>query len=346
MAKILIADTVPAHYNAIISAINSGYGSDITSQIKVMATLNSCIAEANSDENIISIIRSYTDLSSAVPLLTPLYNRVLGFYPLGSNTFQQLNVFTNEEPPVIVTSGAGDLENQNNTGYGKGLEFWDYDLDTSQAGDLSSFSNGVIAGKLLKIKDTLQCSWWEARYRARATALQTESNRLNNGWDLYNGYGKIDVDKAIAYKGVIPLDPYLYNTDFITDLETENETLTNENLELTEENETLTNEILELTEENESLESQLAIIEFTEDVEGFTITKVTDFGTLTAGKISDVQILDNKVRCKVDYYINSESLEKLYVYSENVEFYERKIIDYIYKHFCINQEISEDNLIT
>ena len=332
MAKILIADTVPAHYNAIISAINSGYGSDITSQIKVMATLNSCIAEANSDENIISIIRSYTDLSSAVPLLTPLYNRVLGFYPLGSNTFQQLNVFTNEEPPVIVTSGAGDLENQNNTGYGKGLEFWDYDLDTSQAGDLSSFSNGVIAGKLLKIKDTLQCSWWEARYRARATALQTESNRLNNGWDLYNGYGKIDVDKAIAYKGVIPLDPYLYNTDFITDLETENETLTNENLEL--------------TEENETLETQLALFELVENVEGFQISKVTDYGTLTAGKISDVQILDNKVRCKVDYFINTESLVKQYVYSENVEFYERKVIDYIYKHFCINQEISEDDLIT
>lgn len=339
MIRVLIADTLPDHYNKIIAGINSGYGSDISSQIEVKGTLNLCITEANSNENIISIIRSYTDLNTAVPLLTPLYSRVLGFYPLGSNIFQQLYVFTNEEPPVIVTSGAGDLENQNNTGYGKGLEFWDWDLTHDFPEDYSSFSNGYIAGKLLKIKDTLECTWWEARYRARATALQTESNRLNNGWDLYNGYGKIDVDKAIAYKGVIPLDPYLYDEDYITGLQSDI-------LDLTSDNETLTSENLALTAENETLDTQLALLEFVENVDGFQISKVTDYGTLTAGKISDVQILDNKVRCKVDYYINSESLEKLYVYSENVEFYERKIIDYIYKHFCINQEISENNLIT
>jgi hypothetical protein len=339
MIRILIADNIESHYNAIISAINSGYGSDISDQIQVYPNLELCLAEANTNNNIISIVRSYSGVSGVVSLLSPLYNRVLGFYPLGSNTFQQLNVFTNEEPPVIVTSGAGDLENQNNTGYGKGLEFWDWDLTNDFPEDSSSFSNGYIAGKLLKIKDTLQCSWWEARYRARATALQTETNRLNLGWDLYNGYGKIDVDKAIAYKGVIPLDPYIYNDDYITGLQSDI-------LDLTSDNETLTSENLALTEENETLETQLALFELVENVEGFQISKVTDYGTLTAGKISDVQILDNKVRCKVDYFINTESLVKQYVYSENVEFYERKVIDYIYKHFCIKQEISEDDLIT
>ena len=127
--------------------------------------------------------------------------------------FAEVFVFQTNEPPVIITSGAGDEELRNNTSYGKGLEFWDQDLNTpTPAEDQSSFSNGYVLGKLLKIKDTLNCTWWEARYRARITADRTEPNRVTSSWDLRNGYGKINVDAAIAYTGLVPSDPYVEST--------------------------------------------------------------------------------------------------------------------------------------
>lgn len=208
MIRIIIWDTPGSvHANGIIQAINSGYGSDISAQIEVLSS--GAFDRAASDSNIIAILRSYTGVSGYVSSAQNVYPRVLTFFPMGSNTFELLTVFQNEEPPVIVTSGAGDYEEKNNTGYGNGLEFWDRDNNWNDGGDESSYSNGYVLGKLLKIKDTLNCSWWVARYIARMTADRTESNRQNWLWDLRNGYGKINVDKAIAYKGFIPDDPYL-----------------------------------------------------------------------------------------------------------------------------------------
>lgn len=161
-----------------------------------------------------ALIRSTTGVTNYINDALLMYPRILFFFPLGSNDYVKLNIFDTEEPPVIVITGAGDEEGRNNTAYGNGLEFWDYDLSQAQepTPDQSSFSNGIILGKLLKIKHTLNCSWWEARWRARITADRNEPNRETFPWDLKNGYGRINVEKAINFKGYIPPDPYAHST--------------------------------------------------------------------------------------------------------------------------------------
>lgn len=166
---------------------------------------------AINNQNVEALIRSTTGVANYINDAWQLYPRILYFFPMGSNSFTELNIFSFEEPPVIVTTGAGDEEGRNNTGYGKGLEFWDWDLTQTEepSEDQSSFSNGIILGKLLKIKHTLNCTWWEARWRARITADRTEPNRETHPWDKKNGYGRINVQRAISFKGLIPPDPYL-----------------------------------------------------------------------------------------------------------------------------------------
>ena len=105
---------------------------------------------------------------------------------------------------MIVTCGAGVASATNNqTGYGNGLEFWDRESVGAAGTAESSYSNGVIAGKLYSIKAALGCNWWEARYRARMTASNGGS------WNKYDGYGVINVSAAIAYGSGIAEDPYL-----------------------------------------------------------------------------------------------------------------------------------------
>ncbi len=187
---------------------------DITDQNLInIPSYDEAKAYCINNQDVEAFIRSTTGVQNYVNDAMVLYPRVLMFFPLGSNNFEELNIFQNEEPPIIVTSGAGDEEGKNNTGYGKGLEFWDWDLQQTQepSADQSSFSNGIVLGKLIKIKHTLNCTWWEARWRARITADRNEPNRQNHPWDLRNGYGRINVERAINYKGYIPPDPYVNN---------------------------------------------------------------------------------------------------------------------------------------
>ena len=62
-----------------------------------------------------------------------------------------------------------------------------------------SYATPYTAGMLAFIRDSLQCSWWEARYRMRVTAT---------GATQYSAFGKPDVLAAINYSGSIPADPY------------------------------------------------------------------------------------------------------------------------------------------
>jgi hypothetical protein len=209
--KILIAD-IPNTQHAldIKQSIIDGYGSDISSDIEIVSSdLQTTINSATEDT--VMIVHSYSGVTSKVNMSQEVYPNLLVFMPLGSNTFTQLNLFAETNPPLIVTCGAGDFEERNNTGYGNGLEFWDEDLIWNDGDDQSSFSNGKIAGKLLKIKDTLNCDWWTARYLARSTADRNEPNRETSLWDLRNGYGKINVQAAIEAFGTveIPEDPHL-----------------------------------------------------------------------------------------------------------------------------------------
>ncbi len=251
MVRIIISDEFGQHGIDIKTAISNGYSSDISAQIQIIGGWSASFAEAQSNANIVALIRSTSGVAGYVTNASSICPRVQTFFPLGSNVFEELNVFANNEPPVIITSGAGDEELRNNTGYGKGLEFWDQDLSTpTPADDQSSFSNGYVLGKLLKIKDTLNCTWWEARYRARETADRNEPNRVTSPWDLRNGYGKINVNAAVAYVGLIPPDPYLPDA-----LAIENAALQLANDNLTAYSITLQNNIAELTIDNAALQA-------------------------------------------------------------------------------------------
>lgn len=146
-----------------------------------------------------ALVRSLTGLNSYISTAQNLYPNTQVFMPLGSNS--DIEITNPSYISCIITTGAGDIDND--TAYGNGLEFWDDDLDGNVNIDSSSFANGVVAGKILYIKETLNCTWWEARYRARMTA----SN--NGNWNKYSGYGKIDKYAAVNWIGVIPEDPYL-----------------------------------------------------------------------------------------------------------------------------------------
>lgn len=196
--RVLVPGSFPDHEAVVKSAISFGYGSDISSQILVVnGNLGTALAQAAAT-GAIAAVYSYGGLPNYIAIANVYYPGIQSFMPLGSNSPMLIGLPTSI--PLIVTCGAGD--SKNDTAYGPGLEFWDDDNDGDPNVDASSFSNGTICGKLLKIKDTKNCSWWEARFRARKTAT-------NGGiWDQFNGYGKIDVTAALAYAGGIDPDPY------------------------------------------------------------------------------------------------------------------------------------------
>lgn len=199
--RIIISDTIlTGHPESVRAGILAEYSGIIQAEIEIRDSgFVADIAYAQSI-NAIEIVRSIADLNSCIETALLYYRNIQSFFAFLSNDHTEEAVPTSI--PNVITVGAGVLANE--TAYGQGLEFWDYDLDMVDP-DLSSFSNGRVAGKILKIKDTLGCSWWEARYRARMTASE------NGVWSLYNGYGKIDVAKALVYSGAIIHDPYYDN---------------------------------------------------------------------------------------------------------------------------------------
>jgi len=147
---------------------------------------------------LIIFVRSTNQMQSYIETAESYYPDIQCFMPSGSNDHYQI-FDSGGDLPVIVTAGAGDEENE--TAWD--CEFFDSDPYTPEPYDWSSYSNAHIAGKLLKIKLSLDCSWWEARHRARMTASRSGI------WDPVDGYGIIDVAAAIAYSGEIPSDPYI-----------------------------------------------------------------------------------------------------------------------------------------
>lgn len=102
--------------------------------------------------------------------------------------------------PICISAGPVD---RRTLAFGPALEFWEIQTE-------NSWATPVAAARLLQIKDTLQCSWWEVRYRARITAIRTSITHPSGElWNENNGFGRIDVAAAIAFSGTIPPDPYL-----------------------------------------------------------------------------------------------------------------------------------------
>lgn len=197
MIKILISDSDYSHSIGVKDSILSA-NSDLSSgNIDIRyESLNDSLIYA-SEQKIKCVVRSTIGVAGEITNALEYYKMgIQVFMPMGSNTHGELTALTSI--PCIVTSGAGGVAN--NTGFGEGIEFFDDDNGTP--GDASSFSNGVIAGKLFKIKVERNCDWWEARYCARTTASG------NGVWNKNDGYGIIDVDAAINYSGEIIDNPY------------------------------------------------------------------------------------------------------------------------------------------
>lgn len=201
--RIIISDSVlTGHPVTVRTAINTGYGSDISDQIEIRAeSLNSSLNYCKSVGGVI-VVRSMTGMATSINTAQTWYNSdsILTVMPMGSNSPIEIN--PPASIPVIVTTGTPG------SAYGPGLEFIDDDLGDPAA--LSSWSNGIIAGKLLKIKDLTGADWWSVRYRARQTA---SNYGIRNDLD---GYGVIDVTAAASYSIPAPTDPYFTGT--VTDI--------------------------------------------------------------------------------------------------------------------------------
>ena len=231
--RVLVSDTNSTHANAVknllvttYNAWSANYGlqeSLILSAGEVKIELRSIltISYILEETDIIMAIRPTDGILNHIEIAEQIYPRTLLVMPMGSNTHSDMAIFTDEEPPLVVTVGAGDTEGQNNTGYGNGIEFWDDDFDTSGAPDLSSYASAVIGAKLLFMYDWQNLidgssTWWNIRYKARMGAWRTESSRTTNLWDIKNGYGQIL--PYIGIKGLIPLDPYLVGENTETEI--------------------------------------------------------------------------------------------------------------------------------
>jgi len=196
--RIVVSDGDADHAAAVKAAISLGYGSDISAEIEVRLEGGDTSLAYAASIGAPMVVRSTTFLKAHIPYAEDVYPDVLMVMPYGSN-FHVDGSWYLDHLDLIVSTGAGDDACE--TLYGAGLEFFDEDPIVIEP-DQASFSNGYIAGKLLKIKDQRAGSWWDARYAARQTASK------NGIWDLLDGYGKIDVAAAVAFSGSLPADPY------------------------------------------------------------------------------------------------------------------------------------------
>jgi len=343
---IIIRDCCKQAYSSARSAMEISTGIQIPSHIYPLLTDDDFICIPNFNESVEYcklhpevkiLIRSTSGVANFLSKAKEIYPDVLTFFPLGSNDFVNLTIFDSPEPPEIIVTGAGDTEGRNMTAWGNGLEFWDDDLDVG-ATDLSSFSNGVIAGKMLFLLSYFGAQGktsWQCRYIARQTADRTEITRLSNLWDPRNGYGKINVVAAIAYQGLIPLDPYLeYSTP--------------------EEVAELTDAIAELNATNnqliadiEDLNAQIEALTITKNVLGIILPVDTPFGDLEYSKLDNITIIGNEILVIRKYYANSPALieNKKSVHQIVETYQDTAVMDYIYNSFKKHKQLTDNDLI-
>jgi hypothetical protein len=239
--KIIVNDYPGEHADGVRQAIIYGYNAtydktsypdvDISSDVAIISgAFQDAVNYAKSNPDVIAIARSTSGIKYFVEPAKLVYPKVQSFVPMGSNVYYEIKIFTDPEPPLIVTCGCGDDENRNNTAYGNGLEFWDMDWNWIGGVDASSFANGWIAGKIFRIYDELKkiygssenpisgsgATWWWARWLARECAWREESNRPKDEfgnpvkWCKENGYGHINLDKSLKNMHLTPpKDPYM-----------------------------------------------------------------------------------------------------------------------------------------
>jgi len=231
----VIVNDIPGteHAEGVRVAILYGYNAlenkgkypdiDISNDVVVMGgSWDNAVDYAKTDPNIVAIARSTSGIKYFINKAKEVYPRVQGFVPMGSNVYYEMKIFTDPEPPIIVTCGCGDDENRNNTAWGNGLEFWEMDWTWFGGPDASSFSNGWITGKMLRLYDELKkinphATWWHARALLREFCWREEENRPKDAdgnpvqWCKENGYGHPNLDLALdSMLTFVPEpDPYL-----------------------------------------------------------------------------------------------------------------------------------------
>jgi len=186
---ISISDTSYGQHS--INVFNSflvGYGSPVSPDSYHFLSGGAVSDVAWSIENDISFfIRSTTGMEGYIPLALSVFPQLQFFMPTGLNEHSQI-YNSGGDLPCIIVAGAGDTENE--TAWD--IEFFDNDPISEEPADASSYSNGVIAGKICKIRNTLGCSFSTARTLARATASG------GGVWTPEDGYGIINVEAACS----------------------------------------------------------------------------------------------------------------------------------------------------
>jgi hypothetical protein len=221
MPKIYLSDSVTggSHADIIVEAILANNPSisedDITVQLNQSYNINLVL-----NDMLVAAVRGYDlfvcsagvskqrMLSLSEDLLQP-YPSTRFVFPHGLNTHVEVPYNPDKRYPAIGCGASNGADNE--TSYGNALWFFDDDngRGTPASQDLSSFSTGVIAGKLLFVKDSRGGSWWDAIYACMQTASGNGTATLNNG------YGIINVESAIEYDGVAPeseFNPYIPQT--------------------------------------------------------------------------------------------------------------------------------------
>ena len=184
---VVVSGFITEHDEDVLQSFFEGYSSYNGTQYSGRSYIHSSASIVNSlsfarDNDYDLVIRSYTGLLQAISLANN-FPELQIIMPSGSNSFIQSYSGDIINCPVIVT-GAGIEHNV--TGYT--LEFFSID---PIGNNLSSFSNGYIAGQIAFLADYLGLSYEEARMLARNTAS------LQGEYDYYDGFGRINIGEAI-----------------------------------------------------------------------------------------------------------------------------------------------------
>lgn len=181
--RIAIITTSAGDYTEVVAAFESGYES-------AGGTFNAAwISRITTDDADFNKLDSLGYTMLIRPLESPYAKGE--WYPLPiiygtSNAFVWKAIFTKyDEPEVFVSKSTAGT---NVAGYN--TEFLANQTTTSKA-------MGYIGGQILFIMDSLDVSFWTARYLLRHSASEPI-------WDYYNGYGTTNIDSALA----------IYDSDF------------------------------------------------------------------------------------------------------------------------------------
>jgi len=216
--------------------------------------------------------------------------------PVGSNSY--IEAFSGDviNSPVVIT-GAGTDSNQ--TAYK--LEF--YSIDPISPNNASSYANGYIAGQLAFIANTLNCSFDSARTLARVNGSE------NGSWDIYNGFGTIEMAKIITDPLPVELSSFssvIKGESIILKWETQTE-INNYGFEVQRSNEKDEWSVLGFVKGNGSSNSPKSYSYWDEGIKltgkyYYRLRQIDNDGTNTYSEILEVNIkLPNELELKQNY---------------------------------------------